>query len=129
VESSRNDEYGSGMRSSAALRFLAGTGAQPPAGSAGAPTDAEALDAYSTALRERLGRRAAVEVVDVMPGSPAARAGFRSGDLLLALDGALIETVGDLQRSMVEAVIARPVAVRVLRAGDVIDLIVEPVEL
>jgi S1-C subfamily serine protease len=45
------------------------------------------------------------------------------------VDGALIETVGDLQRSMVEAVIARPVAVRVLRAGDVIDLIVEPVEL
>jgi S1-C subfamily serine protease len=81
------------------------------------------------ALRERLGRRAAVEVVDVMPGSPAARAGFRSGDLLLALDGAVIETVGDLQRSMVEAVIARPVTVRVLRAGDVLDLIVEPVEL
>jgi len=81
------------------------------------------------ALRERLGRRAAVEVVDVMPGSPAARAGFRSGDLLLALDGAVIETVGDLQRLMVEAVIARPVAVRVLRAGDVLDLVVEPVEL
>jgi S1-C subfamily serine protease len=81
------------------------------------------------ALRERLGRRAAVEVVDVMPGSPAARAGFRSGDLLLALDGAVIETVSDLQRVMVEAVIARPVAVRVLRAGDVIDLVVEPVEL
>jgi S1-C subfamily serine protease len=81
------------------------------------------------ALRERLGRRAAVEVVDVMPGSPAARAGFRSGDLLLALDGAAIETVGDLQRLMVEAVIARPVAVRVLRAGDVLDLTVEPVEL
>jgi S1-C subfamily serine protease len=83
----------------------------------------------SPALRERLGRRAAVEVVDVMPGSPAARAGFRSGDLLLALDGAAIETVGDLQRLMVEAVIARPVAVRVLRAGDVLDLVVEPVEL
>jgi S1-C subfamily serine protease len=83
----------------------------------------------SPALRERLGRRAAVEVVDVMPGSPAARAGLRSGDLLLALDGAAIETVGDLQRLMVEAVIARPVAVRVLRAGDVLDLVVEPVEL
>jgi S1-C subfamily serine protease len=81
------------------------------------------------ALRERLGRRAAVEVVDVMSGSPAARAGFRSGDLLLALDGAVIETVGDLQRLMVEAVIARPIAVRVLRAGEVIDLVVEPVEL
>jgi hypothetical protein len=30
---------------------------------------------------------------------------------------------------MVEAVIARPVAVSVLRAGDVIDLVAEPVEL
>jgi S1-C subfamily serine protease len=81
------------------------------------------------ALRERLGRRAAVDVVDVMPGSPAARAGFRPGDLFLELDGAAIETVGDLQRLMVEAVIARRVPVRVLRAGTVIDLVVEPVEL
>ena len=81
------------------------------------------------ALRERLGRRAAVDAVDVMPGSPAARAGLRTGDLLLELDGAAIETVGDLQRLMVEGVIARPVPVRVLRAGAVIDLVVEPVEL
>src|SRR5262245_10507422 len=83
----------------------------------------------SPALRERLGRRAAVDAVDVMPGSPAARAGLRAGDLLLELDGAAIETVGDLQRLMVEGVIARPVPVRVLRAGAVIDLVVEPVEL
>src|SRR5262245_47302131 len=83
----------------------------------------------SPALRERLGRRAAVEVVDVMPGSPAARAGFRAGDVLLELDGTAIETVGDLQRVMVEAVIERPVPVRLLRAGIVSELVVEPVEL
>jgi S1-C subfamily serine protease len=81
------------------------------------------------ALRERLGRRAAVAVVDVMPGSPAARAGFRADDVLLELDGVAIETVGDLQRLMVGAVIARPVPVRVLRAGTVVDLLVEPVDL
>jgi S1-C subfamily serine protease len=81
------------------------------------------------ALRERLGRRGAVEVVDVMPASPAARAGVRPGDLLLELDGTAIETVGDLQQLMVEAVIARRVPVRVLRAGAVVDLVVEPVEL
>jgi S1-C subfamily serine protease len=80
-------------------------------------------------LRERLGRRGAVEVVDVMPASPAARAGLQPGDLLLELDGAAIETVGDLQRLMAEAVIARRVPVRVLRAGVVIDLVAEPVEL
>jgi len=81
------------------------------------------------ALRQRLGRRAAVAVVDVMPGSPAARAGFRTDDVLLELDGVAIETVGDLQRLMVGAVIARPVPVRVLRAGTVVDLVVEPVDL
>jgi len=80
-------------------------------------------------LRERLGRTAAVEVVDVMPGSPAARAGLRARDVLLELDGAAIETVGDLQRLMVEAVIARPVRVRVLRDGTVRELVVEPIEL
>lgn len=64
-----------------------------------------------------------------MPGSPAARAGFRADDVLLELDGVAIETVGDLQGLMVGAVIARPVPVRVLRAGTVVDLVVEPVDL
>jgi S1-C subfamily serine protease len=49
--------------------------------------------------------------------------------VLLELDGAAIETVGDLQRLMVEAVIARPVPVRVLRDGSVHELLVEPIEL
>jgi S1-C subfamily serine protease len=41
------------MRSSAALRFLAGTGdTRPPAGSAAAPTDAEALDTYSRTVTQ-----------------------------------------------------------------------------
>jgi S1-C subfamily serine protease len=42
------------------------------------------------------GRRAGIEVVEVMAGSPAARAGVRTEDILLDVDGAAVSTAGDL---------------------------------
>ncbi|HLK10242.1 MAG TPA: trypsin-like peptidase domain-containing protein [Candidatus Binatia bacterium] len=80
-------------------------------------------------LAATLGRRAAVEVTDVVEGSPAARAALRRGDLLLDLDGTPVEGVGDLQRLMVAAAIDRPLRVRVLRGGEPIERTVVPVEL
>src|SRR5215216_721087 len=50
--------------------------------------------------RSELGRDAAVEVVEVIPGSPAERAGLRPEDMILTLDGARVEAVTDLQRLM-----------------------------
>lgn len=47
-----------------------------------------------------LGRDRAVEVVEVMPGSPAERASLRSEDLVVAVDGAPVRGVDDLQRLM-----------------------------
>src|SRR3954449_5518423 len=49
-------------------------------------------------LAGELGRRQALEVVQLLEGSPAAAAGVRPGDLILDLDGRPIEGVGDLQR-------------------------------
>jgi S1-C subfamily serine protease len=80
-------------------------------------------------LVSRLGRRGAVEILEVIEGSPAAASGLRPRDLILELDGTPVEGVGDLQRLMVAGVIDRPVAVRVLRAGAVEDLRVTPAEL
>src|SRR5918999_649325 len=51
-------------------------------------------------LATRLGRRGAVEIVDVVEGSPAAAAGLRPEDLVVAVDGTPVRSVDDLQRLM-----------------------------
>ncbi len=68
------------------------------------------------------GRGRAVEVVEVIEGSPAARAGLRPEDLLLELDGERIEDVGDLQAAMVGERIGRTVEVKVFREGRLVSL-------
>ena len=76
-----------------------------------------------------VGRSDGVEVMDVMPGSPAAQAGIRSGDLIVELDGVPISDVRDMQRLMVEDVIGRSVDGRVWRSGELRTVTVHPVEL
>lgn len=80
-------------------------------------------------LAESLGRGQGVEVVEVVPGSAAARAGIRAEDILLEVDGAPIDDVGDLQRLMVRERIGGRVRVRVFRHGDELELLVVPDEL
>src|SRR3954470_22902615 len=50
--------------------------------------------------RNRYGRSSAVEVSEIVPGSPADSAGMRAEDLLLDVAGTPIERVEDLQRLM-----------------------------
>jgi serine protease Do len=71
----------------------------------------------------------AVEVVDVMRNSPAERAGLRSEDLIVAVDGAPVSGVDDLQRLMVAELIGREIRVAVLRGSRRIELTVVPTEL
>ena len=47
-----------------------------------------------------LGREAAIEVVEVVSGSPAERAVLRPEDLIVDVDGVPVADVGDLQRLM-----------------------------
>jgi S1-C subfamily serine protease len=79
--------------------------------------------------REETGSVTCVEVVEVVDSGPAARAGIRPEDLILSVDGARIERVEDLQRLMVAELIGTPVAVRLLRAGRLLELSLEPAEL
>jgi S1-C subfamily serine protease len=76
-----------------------------------------------------VGRNAGLEVVEVLPGSPAARAGLRREDLLIEVDGMAVADAGDLQRLMVDEAIGRALPVRVFRGGDLLDLTVVPAEL
>jgi S1-C subfamily serine protease len=79
-------------------------------------------------LRE-LGRTSCVEVVEVVEGSPAGRAGLRPGDLVVALDGVPVESVGDLQRQMVSELIGRDARLTIVRGEQVLELPLVPVEL
>jgi S1-C subfamily serine protease len=70
-----------------------------------------------------------VEVVEVVEGSPADRAGLRPEDLVVEVDGVRVNDVGDLQRLMVAELIGATVAVTVIRQGRTIKLDLVPVEL
>jgi len=80
-------------------------------------------------LPPRFGRGTAVEVVQVVEGSPAAQAGLRPEDLIIEIDGAAIESVDDLQRLMTAERIGARVAARVVRQGTPLELELVPVEL
>jgi serine protease Do len=77
----------------------------------------------------RLGRETAIEVVEVVAGSPADLAGLRPEDLIVAADGNAIEDVADLQRLMDAERIGRSVAFEILRGDRSLTVKVRPVEL
>jgi serine protease Do len=80
-------------------------------------------------LATQLGRETAVEIVEVGEGSPAAQAGLRPEDLIVALDGAVVEGVDDLQRLMVDDLIGSTATATVIRNGEELRLPIRPVEL
>jgi S1-C subfamily serine protease len=80
-------------------------------------------------LARELGRDSCVEVVEVVEGSPAAAAGVRPEDLIVALSGAPVEHVDDLQRLMVGELIGHSVEVTLVREGRTTQVELVPVEL
>jgi S1-C subfamily serine protease len=80
-------------------------------------------------VAQEVGRTLGVEVVQVVPGSPAGAAGIRPEDLILDVDGAPVKDVGDLQRIVMEDLIGRRVQVRLFRDGQIISVPVVPTEL
>jgi serine protease Do len=76
-----------------------------------------------------LGRERAVEVVEVVEGSPAARAGIHAEDLIVAVDGAPVRGVDDLQRLLTAEHIGRACELTVVREGVARPLAVTPREL
>jgi S1-C subfamily serine protease len=79
--------------------------------------------------RVKVGRTTGIEIIEVAPGSPAARAGLRAEDLIVELGGSSVERVDDIQRSMGQEAIGRPLSVTALRGDKWLDLELSPVEL
>ena len=75
------------------------------------------------------GRTKGIEVLSVVSGSPAARAGLRTEDIIVELDGVAIDDVGGLQRLMTGERIGRDVAVGIVRDGRARTLTARPTEL
>jgi S1-C subfamily serine protease len=80
-------------------------------------------------LARELGRTTCVEVVEVVEGSPAAQAGLRPEDLIVAVGGTHVEGVDDLQRLMTGELIGERLSASVIREGRSIELALVPVEL
>ncbi len=80
-------------------------------------------------IATRIGREKGIEVVEVVTGSPAGRAGLRAEDLIVAVDGEPMGDVGDLQRLMVAERIGQGIEVEVVREGALIKLDLTPREL
>jgi serine protease Do len=77
----------------------------------------------------RLGRGSAVEVIEVVDGSPADRAGLHPEDLLVELDGVRLEGADDLQRMMTVERIGAAVKATVVREGELRAITLTPGEL
>jgi serine protease Do len=54
---------------------------------------------------------------DVLPGTPAAKAGLKSGDVIIAVNGKLIEDAHSLQLTISQINPGTPVAVKIIRNG------------
>jgi len=81
------------------------------------------------AIAQRLGRKAGVEVQEVVTGSPAAAASLRAGDVIVSVADAAVAKAGDLQRLMVEANIGSRLTLTILRGDKLVTVDVIPVEL
>jgi S1-C subfamily serine protease len=80
-------------------------------------------------IAARTGREKGIEVVEVVPGSPAGRAGLRPEDLIVAVDGEPMADVGDLQQLMVAERIGRGIEVELVRDGGFLKVELIPREL
>ncbi|HEY7003028.1 MAG TPA: trypsin-like peptidase domain-containing protein [Gaiellaceae bacterium] len=80
-------------------------------------------------LARELERDTGVEVVEVVEGSPAAKAGLRAEDLIVELNGIAVAGVDDLQRLMTGELIGESVMLETVREGRRSRTELVPVEL
>jgi S1-C subfamily serine protease len=80
-------------------------------------------------LARQLDRHGCVEIVQVVDDSPAADAGLRPGDLIIAVDDQPVTGMNELQRLMIGERIGTPLRFTVARGSGLVEITVTPAEL
>lgn len=78
------------------------------------------------AEERQLSNRQAVSILRVMPGSPAASAGIRRGDIILAVEGQAVAGIEQFRARIAAARIGVPLRFTVWRDGSTNDIAIEP---
>ncbi len=80
----------------------------------------------AAAARYGLSVPAGVQIVQIVPGGPAERAGLRAGDVVLSVDGKDAPSVDVIHRILDGGSIGREARLRVLRRGEAIEARITP---
>jgi S1-C subfamily serine protease len=79
--------------------------------------------ALPPAMAARFKQETGLRVVEVVAGSPAARAGIRIGDVVIAANGDKVLTAQDLQKMMLNLRAGSRLSVTLLRNGALLDVV------
>jgi S1-C subfamily serine protease len=82
-----------------------------------------------TPVVQRTGQKSGLRLVEVIPGSPADRAGLRAGDLVLSAGRRPVTDAQGIQRQLFSEAIGTRLPITVLRNGAMVDVITVPTEL
>jgi S1-C subfamily serine protease len=77
----------------------------------------------------RTGQREGLRIVEVLPGSPADKAGLSAGDILLTAGGRPVSNAESLQRLLFADAIGQPLDLAVLRDGSESHVVAVPEEM
>lgn len=80
-------------------------------------------------IANSLTQRRGLRLVEVIPGSPAAKAGLYIGDIVVSAGGKPVQGVQDIQRLMLGSAIGTRLPLTVLRRGAYVDVIAVPAPL
>jgi S1-C subfamily serine protease len=80
----------------------------------------------AAAARYGIAVPAGIQIVQIVPGGPAEKAGLRAGDVILSVDGKDAPSVDTIHRILDRSSIGRTSQLRVLRHGEVITARITP---
>jgi serine protease Do len=80
-------------------------------------------------VAQRHARHSGVRLAEVVPDSPAARAGLRPGDLVLDVGRHPVQDAQGIQKQLFGEAVGVPLPVTVLRNGAMVDMVAVPTEL
>jgi S1-C subfamily serine protease len=78
------------------------------------------------AIATRLNQRRGLRLLEVVAGSPAARAGLYPGDIIVAAGGKAVQGVQDIQKLMLGSAVGNRLPITALRRGAFVDVVAIP---